>query len=238
MARAGETGGVLDQALLRVADQLEKRGVAAPPGQVGDGLPDGRHRLRRLRAARARGLPGAGVRRRLQAVRRRPAGDHEVHRQPVEPRSPATGGACCSAIAVSVYGFRKWKRSPRGRGQWDAFRLRIPFKIGDIVQKIALARWSRTLSRADHRRRPAPAGAGDHRQDRGQHRRREGDGRRDRTPSRRGGTIAEPLKNASVFPAHGRPHGRRRRGDRRPRHDAHQGRRLLRGRGRRRGQGS
>jgi type IV pilus assembly protein PilC len=48
--------------------------------------------------------------------------------------------------AVTVFTFRKWKRSPRGRAQWDAFRLRVPFKIGDIVQKISLARWSRTLS--------------------------------------------------------------------------------------------
>ncbi len=45
-----------------------------------------------------------------------------------------------------VTAFRKWKTSHRGRGQWDAFRLRVPMKIGDIVQKIALARWSRTLS--------------------------------------------------------------------------------------------
>jgi len=48
-------------------------------------------------------------------------------------------------IAVAV-GFAKWKKSTRGRAQWDAFRLRIPFKIGDIVQKVALARWSRTLA--------------------------------------------------------------------------------------------
>jgi type IV pilus assembly protein PilC len=33
-----------------------------------------------------------------------------------------------------------------GRPQWDRFRLRTPMKIGDIVQKVALARWSRTLS--------------------------------------------------------------------------------------------
>jgi type IV pilus assembly protein PilC len=51
------------------------------------------------------------------------------------------------AIVVgAVWAFRHWKSSERGRGQWDAFRLRFPFKIGDIVQKISLARWSRTLS--------------------------------------------------------------------------------------------
>ena len=33
-----------------------------------------------------------------------------------------------------------------GRPQWDAFKLRIPMKIGDVVQKVAIARWSRTFS--------------------------------------------------------------------------------------------
>jgi type IV pilus assembly protein PilC len=45
-----------------------------------------------------------------------------------------------------VVGFRKWKSSDWGRPQWDAFRLKIPMKIGITVQKIALARWSRTFS--------------------------------------------------------------------------------------------
>jgi type IV pilus assembly protein PilC len=49
-------------------------------------------------------------------------------------------------IAAVVFAFRRWKRSAWGRPQWDAIRLKFPFKIGLIVQKIALARWSRTLS--------------------------------------------------------------------------------------------
>jgi type IV pilus assembly protein PilC len=43
-------------------------------------------------------------------------------------------------------GFKKWRRSAWGRPQWDAFRLKLPAKVGDTVQKIALARWSRTFS--------------------------------------------------------------------------------------------
>jgi len=46
----------------------------------------------------------------------------------------------------TVAAFRRWKTSHRGRQQWDALRLKTPFKIGDIVQKVALARWSRTLA--------------------------------------------------------------------------------------------
>ena len=50
------------------------------------------------------------------------------------------------AAAGLFYAFRRWKRSESGREQWDHFRLRIPFKIGDIVQKICIARWARTFS--------------------------------------------------------------------------------------------
>jgi type IV pilus assembly protein PilC len=47
--------------------------------------------------------------------------------------------------AAGIYGFLRWKKSDRGRHQWDRFKLRIP-RIGDVVQKVALARWSRTFA--------------------------------------------------------------------------------------------
>jgi type IV pilus assembly protein PilC len=48
--------------------------------------------------------------------------------------------------AALVVGFRRWKRSSWGRPQWDRIRLKFPFKIGTVVQKVAIARWSRTLA--------------------------------------------------------------------------------------------
>ena len=48
-------------------------------------------------------------------------------------------------IALATYAFLRWKKTDRGRMQWDRFKLRIP-KIGDVVQKVALARWSRTFA--------------------------------------------------------------------------------------------
>src|SRR3954454_20095024 len=45
-------------------------------------------------------------------------------------------------------GFFQWKKTDRGRGQWDRIKLRLPIHIGDIVQKAAVARWSRTFSGA------------------------------------------------------------------------------------------
>jgi type IV pilus assembly protein PilC len=50
------------------------------------------------------------------------------------------------AFVGIIVGFRSWRKSSWGRPQWDAFRLKIPMKIGQTVQKIALARWSRTFS--------------------------------------------------------------------------------------------
>ena len=50
------------------------------------------------------------------------------------------------ALIVMVILFFRWKRTERGKESWDRFLLRLPFKIGDVIQKIALARWSRTFS--------------------------------------------------------------------------------------------
>jgi type IV pilus assembly protein PilC len=50
------------------------------------------------------------------------------------------------AAGASVWGFLRWKRSEPGRQAWDAFKLRIPMQIGAVVQKVAMARFSRTLS--------------------------------------------------------------------------------------------
>ena len=49
------------------------------------------------------------------------------------------------AVAI-VWSFRKWRKSSWGRPQWDKLRMKIPMKIGVTVQKVALARWSRTFS--------------------------------------------------------------------------------------------
>jgi type IV pilus assembly protein PilC len=50
---------------------------------------------------------------------------------------PGLGGA--------IFGFRKWKKTDMGRKQWDRFKLKVP-KIGPVVLKVTMARFSRTLS--------------------------------------------------------------------------------------------
>jgi type IV pilus assembly protein PilC len=97
------------------------------------------------------------------------------------------------------FGFRYWKTSTVGRPQWDALRLKIPFQIGDIVQKISIARWARTLSALTAAGVPllealditgktagnavVQAAMGDV-----------------ITSVKAGGTIAEPIAESSVFP--------------------------------------
>jgi len=49
-------------------------------------------------------------------------------------------------MIAGVIGFLRWKKTERGRYQWDKLKLRIPFHIGDVVRKVALARWSRTFA--------------------------------------------------------------------------------------------
>jgi type IV pilus assembly protein PilC len=49
-------------------------------------------------------------------------------------------------IGLIVYGVRRLKHTPEGTKRWDQFKLKVPMKIGDVVQKVALARISRTLA--------------------------------------------------------------------------------------------
>jgi type IV pilus assembly protein PilC len=49
-------------------------------------------------------------------------------------------------VAIAFVAFFKWKKTDRGNDLWDRLKLRIPFKIGDVIQKVALARWSRTFA--------------------------------------------------------------------------------------------
>ncbi len=49
-------------------------------------------------------------------------------------------------LVISFFSFFRWKKTDRGHELWDRFKLKLPFKIGDVIQKVALARWSRTFA--------------------------------------------------------------------------------------------
>jgi type IV pilus assembly protein PilC len=48
-------------------------------------------------------------------------------------------------IIAAVYGLLRLKRTDRGTHVWDRFKLHIPMGIGEIIRKLAVARFSRTL---------------------------------------------------------------------------------------------
>ena len=145
MTRAGETGGMLDASLLRVADQLEKE----------DSL---RRQVKSAMTYPAVVMSFAGlvlialvafIVPVFVSVFKSFGGDLPPITKFTVMLSHAVTGYWWLLIIIAftvVTTFKRWKRSTRGRAQWDTFRLKIPMKIGDIVQKIALARWSRTLS--------------------------------------------------------------------------------------------
>jgi len=50
------------------------------------------------------------------------------------------------AIGLVAFGIRKYKKTEPGRQMWDRIKLKIPMKIGQVVLKVTMARFSRTLS--------------------------------------------------------------------------------------------
>jgi len=145
MVRAGEAGGVLEQSLDRVADQLEKddslrRQVKAAMMYPSVVLGFAFMVLVGLIAFIVPVFVG---------VFEEFGGELPLITKFTVAMSAAVTGYWyfwIAGITAVVIGFRKWKSSSWGRPQWDRLRLKVPFKIGDTVQRIALARWSRTLA--------------------------------------------------------------------------------------------
>ncbi len=45
-----------------------------------------------------------------------------------------------------IFGLKKFLKTDAGRRRWDRIKLKLPMKIGDVVRKVVMARFSRTLS--------------------------------------------------------------------------------------------
>ncbi len=145
MVRAGETGGVLEQALLRTADQLEKDASLR----------------RQIRSAMI--YPTLVITFALTVMLALVAFLIPVFEKVFKEFHGKLPGLSQFMVGFShlltqrwyvliffvvaiVGGFLSFKKSKWGRPHWDAFKLRIPMKIGDVVQKVCIARWSRTFS--------------------------------------------------------------------------------------------
>jgi type IV pilus assembly protein PilC len=68
-------------------------------------------------------------------------------RYPWFPGIPIPGVVFVMGIlGGGAFAFFRWKKTDNGRAAWDSFKLRIPMQIGQVVRKVAMARFSRTLS--------------------------------------------------------------------------------------------
>jgi type IV pilus assembly protein PilC len=145
MVKAGEAGGVLEECLMRTADQLEKdaalkrqvRAAMIYPALVIS------FAVIVLLALVAFLIPV------FEGVFKQFPGKLPALSQVMVNFSHLLTKQWYILIVVVVAvvsSFVYVKRSAWGRPRWDAFKLRIPMKIGDVVQKVAIARWSRTFS--------------------------------------------------------------------------------------------
>jgi type IV pilus assembly protein PilC len=199
MVESGETGGRLDEALLRVADQLEKDDQLRRQVKSAMVYPSVIFSFAAIvLVAMVAFLVPVFQKTFEEFGSELPA----ITRVTVGMSDFVTGRwyLLIAGVVAVVFGFRQWKRSSWGRSQWDAICLKFPFKIGPVVQKVALARWSRTLSSLIASGVPILQAieitgktAGNSVVERAM---------ADVTASvKSGGTIAAPLREAAVFPA-------------------------------------
>src|SRR3954469_4223122 len=145
MVAAGESGGILEETLIRVADQLEKddslrrqiKAAMVYPSLIGG------FALVVLIALVAFLVPV------FEKIFKDFGGElPTITKFTVFLSHMVTKRAyvMVAVVAAVVFAFRRWKRSERGRMQWDRLKLKFPLQIGQIVQKVALARFSRTFS--------------------------------------------------------------------------------------------
>jgi type IV pilus assembly protein PilC len=145
MVEAGETGGILDSTLLRVADQLEKDAALKRQIKAAMMYPSliGGFAFVVLFALVAFLVPV------FEKIFKDFGGElPAITKFTVWLSHLFTERfyVLFGVVFAVVWLFRYWKNSERGRMQWDRLKLKFPMKIGDIVQKVALARFSRTFS--------------------------------------------------------------------------------------------
>jgi type IV pilus assembly protein PilC len=199
MVRAGETGGMLEETLLRTADQVEKdaslrrqiRAAMIYPAFIIT------FALVVLLALVAFLIPV------FQGVFQQFGGHLPGLSQFMVDFSHVLDNQwylLLFFLIVTVAGFLWFKKSTWGRPHWDAFRLRIPMKIGDVVQKVALARWSRTLASLTSAGVPIIQALEITGKTAGNHVVEAAMGPVI-TSVKSGGTLSDPLRQSKVFPA-------------------------------------
>jgi type IV pilus assembly protein PilC len=145
MVRAGEIGGILDAVLLRIADQLEndqelrrkvKSAMTYPTIVLILALLAASLMLIFIVPIFAKMFEDLGGT--LPHPTRVAMGASNII-------TSIFGEFVYGGMAGGVVGFLRWKKTEHGRKIWGRASLRIPAKIGEVIQKVALACFARTL---------------------------------------------------------------------------------------------
>jgi type IV pilus assembly protein PilC len=145
MVRAGEIGGILDDVLLRVAGQLEKdqdlrrkvkSAMTYPTVVLVLAILAASFMLIFIVPIFARMFEDLGGD--LPLPTKIAMGLSDVLTSPF-------GVILYVGAGVGIFFFLRWKNTENGRKAVDPLLLKLPAKIGDIIQKVALARFGRTL---------------------------------------------------------------------------------------------
>jgi type IV pilus assembly protein PilC len=146
MVRAGEIGGILDGVLPRIADQLEndqelrrkiKSAMTYPIIVFVLALLAASFMLIFIVPIFAKMFEDLGGT--LPLPTRVAMGISDI-------LASIWGVFVYAGMGAAVFGFLRWKNTEQGRRIWELASLRVPFKIGDVIQKVALARFARTLA--------------------------------------------------------------------------------------------
>jgi type IV pilus assembly protein PilC len=145
MVRAGEIGGILDGVLLRIAAQLEndqelrrkiKSAMTYPVTVLVLAFMAASFMLIFIVPIFARMFEDLGGT--LPLPTRVAMGISDI-------LASIWGVFVYAGMGTAVFGFLRWKNTEEGRRIWGRASLRMPFKIGDVIQKVALSRSARTL---------------------------------------------------------------------------------------------
>lgn len=144
LVKAGETAGVLDKVLLRLADNLEKerefkgkvKGALIYPAMV------------------ILAMLGVGFIMMVFVIPKLTSLYKDLGSQLPIPTQILifTSGVFVNfwwliigVVVAFIFGFMKWKQTYSGQRRWDRFVFRVPI-IGNLIKQIVLAEFARTLS--------------------------------------------------------------------------------------------
>lgn len=145
MVRAGEIGGVLDGVLLRIADQLEADQELRRKVKSAMTYPT----IVLVMAILAAAIMLIFIVPIFAQMFEDLGGTLPLPTQIAISISNLLTGFGGILVAAALIGgvvfFLRWKDTEQGRKVWGRVVLKLPARIGDVVQKVALARFARTL---------------------------------------------------------------------------------------------